>query len=127
MHYSATNMKSSVLMSAEKGYELKKLPNRVQVSPINDVLVIDIDSDGDQDMVAIGNNFAAEVETVRYDAGIGFVLVNDGKGEFSVMNPSESGLIVRNDTKDILMLNNLFLIAANNKNISAYKPILPNI
>lgn len=123
LHYSATNMKSSVLLSSEKGYELKKLPNRVQVSPINDVLVIDIDSDGDKDLIAIGNNFAAEVETVRYDAGIGFVLVNDGKGEFSVMNPTESGIIVRKDTKDILMLNNLFLISANSNKISTYKPI----
>ena len=43
----------------------------------------DINNDGHLDIMGIGAIYDAEVETIRYDSNIGYVLLGDGKGEFN--------------------------------------------
>ena len=105
LHYSANNFKSIVLLSDEKnGYSQQILPNEAQFGPINSSVVIDVNDDGALDIVAAGNNFSAEVETIRYDSGRGSVLINDGSGKFAALSPSESGFLIRDDCKDLLAI-----------------------
>lgn len=78
----------------------------------------DINKDGFLDLILAGNNFQAEVETTRADAGIGFVLLGDGKGDFSYQSHLESGFFVNTNVRHMAILNNgnkkLIIVANNN-------------
>ncbi len=85
-------------------FTLRSLPLECQTSSINDFAVLDIDSDGDLDLVAGGNLFEAEVETPRNDASYGLVLKNDGTGTFKLMHFSETGIYVPHETRHVQLI-----------------------
>ena len=54
---------------------LTPLPIEAQISPINDLEIIDINNDGILDLICGGNQYDSEVETGRAETGIGLVLM----------------------------------------------------
>jgi len=50
-----------------------------------------VNGDGNKDLITAGNLFGTEVETTRYDAGTGCVLLGDGKLGFTPMSIAHSG------------------------------------
>ena len=115
LHYTATEFGSIVLLSQENGnYKKQLLPNYVQIGPLNDIIIHDLNNDGYKDIIAAGNNYAAEVETVRYDGGVGAVLLGDGMGNFKSINPHKSGFFVNSDVKDLHFIDGMLVVAANN-------------
>uniref|UniRef100_UPI00359424F3 hypothetical protein n=1 Tax=Pricia sp. TaxID=2268138 RepID=UPI00359424F3 len=62
--------------------------------------------DGFQDLLMIGNNFGNEVFVGRYDAFNGALLKGDGKGEFEVVTPLQSGFKITGDAKDMISVKN---------------------
>ncbi|MBN4072553.1 VCBS repeat-containing protein [Crocinitomix catalasitica] len=113
LHISATNFSSSVLLSTDSGFVFSRLPSFAQLGPLNSSIIFDMNNDGFLDILSIGNNYLAEVETMRYDGGRGAVLLGDGQGGFSALAPQESGFLVRNDARDIIRLGDLFVISSN--------------
>ncbi|MEO5581593.1 MAG: hypothetical protein ABIR66_02790 [Saprospiraceae bacterium] len=94
------------------------------MSPINDMIVEDLNSDGHLDIITAGNLYNAEVETERADAGIGVTLLGDGKGGFKVLTKAQSGLDLNFDVKSLLKINtakgNLLLAGCNNDSLKVY-------
>ncbi len=121
LHYSATNFSSVIVLSKPNGFEIKKLPVYAQISPINAGVVLDINKDGHLDFIGVGNNYAAEVETIRYDAGVGVVMLGDGKGNLEVLRPYQSGFFSNNDDKDLIKIKNQIFISSNNAFIKQFK------
>lgn len=80
---------------------LKQLPRMTQLSSVNGIVINDIDSDGNLDIVIAGNLFASEVETPRNDAGNGLVLKGNGTGGFKSLTISETGFFTPKDTKQL--------------------------
>jgi hypothetical protein len=123
--YEIKNFESIVLIN-ENGQLLKKsLPNEVQVSPIKSTLVLDINQDGHQDIITVGNHYGVEVETTRYDAGFGAVLLGDGNNSFHSISPQQSGFFTPYDSRDIkkIKLHNnkdLLFVANNNYSLSIF-------
>ncbi len=121
IHYSATNFSSSIILNNGNSYKIESLPTMAQFSAMNDIIVEDINKDGNLDVIAVGNNYAAEVETVRYDAGRGNVLLGDGKGGFKALPPSASGWFSNTDDKSLLKMKiadkPVYLISSNNDKI----------
>lgn len=114
LHFSATEFKSLVLMSRPtQGFDRVYLSNYAQMGPINKSIIRDVNKDGQLDIIAVGNNYGAEVETMRYDGGRGIVLLGSGDGNFSPLSPLESGFFVNTDAKDMVMIGNLLLVTSN--------------
>lgn len=95
---------SCVLINRGDSFEKIDLPNQAQISPIRDALATDVNGDGHVDFVAVGNLYGTEVETPRYDAGMGIVLVGDGSGKFAGTLSGESGLRVMEDSRRIELI-----------------------
>jgi hypothetical protein len=75
--FKATNMKSMIAYNSGGGkYTFETLPEEVQFSPLQAVNTLDINQDGNVDLLLSGNDYSAELETGRNDAGIGVVLSN---------------------------------------------------
>lgn len=100
LHYRATEFHSGILLNDGRGnFTFKKFPNKAQLSSINDFLVMDIDSDGHKEIIAVGNRFGTEVETTRYDAGCGLVMTLNSNGEFDTMDFGSTHFFVPGDAK----------------------------
>src|SRR5690606_16968385 len=78
---------------------LHALPFSTQVSPLNGIVVCDLNEDGKLDFLAVGNSFSEETLSGYYDAGIGVCALGNGDGTFEVLPPAKSGFCVRSDAK----------------------------
>ena len=106
LHLSSYNFKSGILKNTGDGiFEFIAFPDIAQISSINDILLRDLDNDGDSDLIIAGNLFTSEIETPRNDAGYGMVLINEGSFEFKPMNSYESGLFTPTDVKNLRFIN----------------------
>ena len=94
-----TEFSSCLLIQTDEGFVKVKLPRAAQIAPIRDAVSLDINDDGHLDIVAVGNLFNTEVETIRYDAGMGIVLLGDGTGKFEAVLSGDSGLMARLDSR----------------------------
>ena len=63
------------------------------------LLCDDYNQDGNLDILCTGNFYAPEVETTRYDASIGMLLLGDGKNNFTPMHFEESGFFTPSDAR----------------------------
>jgi len=120
LHYSAYEFSSCILLSNGANYSLQKLPIYAQLGPLNKTLVGDYNSDGHLDIIGVGNNYAAEVETIRYDGGRGIFLLGDGKGNFEQLAPSESGFFVNGDAKDMIQIGPKIFVGSNNSSTKVF-------
>ncbi|MFC4231759.1 VCBS repeat-containing protein [Parasediminibacterium paludis] len=115
---------SIVAINKGKGqFEIQALPFMAQLSCINAMKVVDVNEDGFKDIVYGGNDFDLVPQFGRLDASLGGVLLNDGKGHFSLADPISTGILERGEIKDIkqVLINkkSCLLILQNNE-----KPVL---
>ncbi len=107
-------------------FELHHLPNEAQISPIFGIVSQDFNGDGNLDLLIGGNYYNREIETTRSDAGIGQILLGDGKGNFNPMQSYKTGLALYKDVRAIEILdqgsgNPTIIVANNNDAMQIYK------
>jgi len=106
LHYKAQTFASAFIQNkAGNSFQVTPLPTEAQLSSINSIIVEDINSDNILDLVLAGNLFGFEVETPRNDASYGVTLIGDGKGDFTNLPYSVTGLKLGKDTKAIAIIN----------------------
>lgn len=86
-------------------FHIKPLPNLVQVAPVNGMVVLDINDDGNLDVLMSGNDYGNEVFSGRLDACRGIVMLGDGKGNLEYASRSETGFLVDGDGKALAKMN----------------------
>jgi len=123
--YEISSFESILLINENGKLIAKSLPNEAQIAPIKSALVIDVNHDGYKDIITVGNHYGVEVETVRYDAGYGTVLLGNGKNDFSFTPAGESGFYVPSDSRDLKQLSingtNTFVVTNNSSSLSFFK------
>ncbi len=107
-------------------FSIHELPNEGQFFPIFSMCVDDINRDGRLDFLASGNLFATQPDFGRYDAGLGLAMLGDGKGNFSTISNSETGLLVNGEGRDIAVVRTskskkVYLFSQNNDILKAFK------
>jgi enediyne biosynthesis protein E4 len=86
-------------------FKVKPLADVVQRSPVKDIIIEDINSDGNNDLIMVGNEYSTEPVEGQHDAGVGLVLLGDGNGKFIPLAPSRSGFWADGDARKIGVLN----------------------
>ncbi len=98
-------METCIYINEGGVFKKSKLPSEVQYSPIYAIYVDDLNNDGHQDILMGGNLYEAKPEVGRYDANRGIFLSGNGKGDFELIQNSESGFLVEGQIRDIKKIN----------------------
>lgn len=106
-------------------FTISNLPIQVQFSPAFGLLTDDFDNDGNLDVMITGNQFDVEPFIGRSDASIGYCLLGDGQGNFTMAQSSKSGLNLSGSAKGAALIrlkngNSAALIGINSGKMSAY-------
>ena len=104
-------------------FTIKSLPKMLQIAPIMDFEFIDLNNDKRKEIIAIGNHYNAEVETVRYDASLGSILSYKDK-DFKILSINETGFINVGNSKNIITINKkedtILLITNNDDRVNLF-------
>lgn len=109
-----------------EGFERHDLPVEAQFSPIQSILPLDYNGDGNSDLLTAGNFFGSDTKQGRYDADFGTLLAGDGNGNFKTIPVEKSGLFIRGEVRAIETLktrqeNTLILVARNDNTLLIYR------
>jgi hypothetical protein len=100
LYSKAAHGRSIVLINNGNGkFTWKDLPVISQISPVFGTILEDINEDGNLDIIHAGNFYGPDREMWRFDAGVGQVLLGNGKGEFSPLSVLESGVYVPGEAR----------------------------
>ena len=115
-------LRSICLIKKDKGeFEIKPLPDDVQISSVESILAEDFDGDGIKDLM-IGGNFYGMVPSIgRLDASFGSILKGNGKGDFTALDPQATNFVVRGAVRDIKKIGKNYFIAINNEPLQMFR------
>jgi len=103
-------------------FKITKLPNEAQLGPTMSIIAKDLNKDGFMDIMGIGAIYDAEVETIRYDSNFGYVLLGNGKGEFTYAKQFDPMIV--SDAKDMTEITingeSQFIVVSNNSPLEVF-------
>ena len=121
LRYQADTFASTLIQNNGDGtFSSFDLPDKAQISPVQTILVHDVDGDGNQDIILAGNIFEKDPEIPRADAGNGLWLKGDGNGNFTPVSPFNSGFLAPGDVKDLKLLKSphgFYIVVGNNNDL----------
>lgn len=118
---------SVVLRNHAGKFTVEELPMEAQYFPVYDIKATDVNVDGNLDVLMTGNLSATQPDFGSYDAGVGLVLMGDGKGNFTAMRPDQSGFVMLGEGRNIEVLKEaksndlLYLVSRNNQSVLSFK------
>lgn len=125
LHLQVNTFKSQVLINEGNSFKAMPLPILAQKAPINSIIVKNINGDQYPDLIIAGNMYGAEVETPRYDAGTGQVLLGNGDGTFEAVPVWKSGLYAAGNVKNAAWIKTsgapLLVVANNDDKMSVFR------
>jgi enediyne biosynthesis protein E4 len=121
----AKTFATTVFINNQGKFTAKALPSIAQLSTCNQLASNDFDGDGNLDLLLVGNSYFTEVESGRYDASSGTVLLGDGKGGFTGSPNRFNGFWATKEARDMAVLKlangkTLYLVANNNDVLQGY-------
>ncbi|GAB4008997.1 VCBS repeat-containing protein [Spirosoma migulaei] len=119
---------ASIYLENQNGkFVVHELPMMAQVSKLFALQAIDIDQDGDLDVLGGGNFYGVSTYQGRYDASYGLVMRNDGKGGFTALSPIDCGFLLNGEIRDIRPVRTarglLLVVARNNAGLQVFKSL----
>src|SRR6266487_27738 len=102
----ADNMATCYIENKGKGkFEIRELPVQAQFSPVYAISSLDVNKDGNQDLILAGNFEKTRVTIGKFDANHGMLFLGNGKGNFKYVPQTQSGFSVKGDVRDIQVIN----------------------
>ena len=101
------------------------LPASAQFAPVYSMTLLDYNKDGHMDVIMAGNQSSIRIRMGVIDANFGELFKGDGKGNFSAVPQTISGLSITGDTKSLQLVKikeeSFLLVGVNNVGILTYK------
>ena len=99
MRVGATTFDHQIFLNRGGHFEAHSLPGAAQLAPAFGIVVADFDGDGREDIFLAQNFSPTSLDTPRFDAGAGLLLLGDGHGGFRPLGVHESGIAILGDQR----------------------------
>jgi enediyne biosynthesis protein E4 len=123
--YKAEMLESVILWNDRGKLTIEKMPSPAQWSPVFGIAVHDFDRDGLSDIWLGGNFYSMKPQAGRHDASNGVLLRGLGKRKFEYLPPLRSGIFVRGEVRDVLVIRagarEVLMVARNNAPLMAFE------
>jgi enediyne biosynthesis protein E4 len=116
----AQNLQTIYLENTGKSFKMKTLPIQAQFSPVYAITSTDVNADGKKDIILGGNLSTARIKFGKYDASLGTVLLGDGKGNFQNVPASKTGLNLKGDVRNMVMVGKKLVVGVNNDKVRVF-------
>jgi hypothetical protein len=122
-----TQTQTCAFINDGKGnFKMQPLPLRAQFSPVFGILSKDLNGDGITDLFLAGNFYGVKPQTGRFDASYGVALLGTSNHDFQYMEPSQSGLFIKGEARDVASIKaatgeSYIIVAINNNNLYLFK------
>ncbi|HPM32311.1 MAG TPA: hypothetical protein PLJ60_18400 [Chryseolinea sp.] len=117
----AYTLQSCLFRNNAGKFSAEPLPMEFQFAPVFSMVAMDVNGDGNLDLVAGGNLSATRARTGKLTGNCGIVALNNGKGKFTVLKPSLSGLSLSGDVRSFIVADDILMTGINNQNIKTYR------
>lgn len=111
--------------AADTHFTKHLLPIEAQFSPVTQIITRDLNQDGHTDLLLLGNKSDNRLKIGSMDANYGCVLLGNGRGDFTYVPQTTSGLAVIGDVKSVIELpvnqTMYWIIGAFNQPFQVYK------
>lgn len=105
LKYQVRHTQSSYMENKGGGrFALSALPVEAQFAPLFAMLPMDLNADGNLDLLINGNDYGMDLNTGRCDALNGLVLMGNGAGRFAALPFTKSGLYIPGDGRALVSL-----------------------
>jgi enediyne biosynthesis protein E4 len=115
------NFNSSILRNDNGNLVLENLPNEAQMSPVFAFEIADLDKDGINDFFAGGNFYRLKPEMGRHDGLNGGYFKGLGKGKFKFVSALNSGIAVKGEVRDAVLIDDKLIVSRNNESVLIFK------
>lgn len=120
--WTADHQATSLFLSRKgQTFVVADLPLQAQYAPVQAIAPLDANGDGHTDLLLCGNHHYAKLRLGRYDANYGVLLLGDGKGGFSYVPQTQSGLSLRGEIRSVVQVGNAFLFASTQGPLVSYQ------
>ncbi len=122
-----TQTQTCAFINDGKGnFKMQPLPLRAQFSPVFGILSKDLNGDGITDLFLAGNFYGVKPQTGRFDASYGVTLLGTSNHDFQYMEPSQSGLFIKGEARDVASIKtatgeSYIIVSINNNNLYLFK------
>jgi len=103
-HYEVTEFRSVLLINRKTSFTINYLPAMAQTFPILACINKDLNHDGFLDLIVAGDIYNTEVETPRWDAGNGLVLLSNHSDNYIPKMSDHTGLKIDGNCKDLALI-----------------------
>lgn len=100
----ANTLESGVLLNKKEGFRFEPLPPLAQIAPARGLALVDVNGDGQLDLVIGQNDFSPEPQVGRMDGGVSLVLLGNGRGQFEPLLPDASGVLVPEEVRRLAVV-----------------------
>ena len=121
-----STFKSVVAINNGDGtFTIEELPTLAQLSSIHAIEILETE-DGRKKIILTGNNHHLKPQFTRLDANQGVVLTRNKTGSYLVLNPNETGLLLKGQVRALNMITNkkgekFLIVGLNNESPEIYK------
>jgi hypothetical protein len=105
LHLRAHTFAHAYLRNLGSGrFALEALPSLAQVASVRAMVTHDVDDDGQEDALLVGNTYEVETKTPRDDAGVGLLLLGTNDKTLGAVPPSESGFYAPHNARGVAVV-----------------------
>jgi hypothetical protein len=127
LKFKVNEMRTSYIENLGNGkFKIKPLPIDCQLSAMYASSAVDVNGDGNTDIVMIGNGDINPYQYTPMDGTNGVVLINDGHGNFKALKPDENGFNNPGYGRSLRVIhdaqkNSIILVGNNNEAMKFFK------
>jgi len=105
-------------------FAIEPFPQMAQLSYVFAALTVDMNNDHIKDVFLAGNFYGLKPQAGRFDASYGVTLRGEKQGGYFYLKPSESGLFINGEVRDIKSIRsaagNYIVVAVNNQPLKIF-------